>query len=83
MRESILVGFGHQRVTYKFQVRYSRLTDLHGRIDNKILMGLERSVLRKLAFSASNLPQDLLEVGGRDREFEGCFPRGTVGALAV
>jgi hypothetical protein len=32
-----LLGIDHERLTYKFQGRYFRLTDVHGRVVNEIL----------------------------------------------
>ena len=32
-----LLGIDHERLTYKFQGRYFRLTDAHGRVVNEIL----------------------------------------------
>ena len=32
-----LLGIHHERLTYKFQGRYFRLTDVHGRVVNEIL----------------------------------------------
>jgi Txe/YoeB family toxin of Txe-Axe toxin-antitoxin module len=32
-----VLGIDHERLTYKFQGRYSRLTDVHGRVVNEIL----------------------------------------------
>lgn len=33
----MLVGIDHERQTYKFQGRYFRLTDVHGRVVHEIL----------------------------------------------
>ena len=32
-----LLGIDHERLAYKFQGRYFRLTDVHGRVVNEIL----------------------------------------------
>ena len=32
-----LLGIDHERMTYKFQGRYFRLTELHGRVVNELL----------------------------------------------
>ena len=32
-----LLGIDHEKLTYKFQGRYYRLTDVHGRVVNEIL----------------------------------------------
>ena len=32
-----LLGIDHERLTYNFQGRYFRLTDVHGRVVNEIL----------------------------------------------
>ena len=32
-----LLGINHEHLTYKFQGRYFRLTDVHGRVVNEIL----------------------------------------------